>query len=98
MPENTVYVGRPTLFGNPLLKTAPAILVARFATLLRLAIAHEEYTDPDIPFPVLVEAKFQRMAEMLHTLRGKNLCCWCPLDRPCHADVLLELANENIPF
>jgi hypothetical protein len=26
-------------------------------------------------------------------LRGKNLACWCPLDRPCHADVLLELAN-----
>jgi hypothetical protein len=26
-------------------------------------------------------------------LRGKNLACWCPLDQPCHADVLLEIAN-----
>lgn len=26
-------------------------------------------------------------------LRGKNLACWCPPGRPCHADVLLELAN-----
>ena len=26
-------------------------------------------------------------------LRGKNLACWCPLTSPCHADVLLELAN-----
>ena len=26
-------------------------------------------------------------------LRGKDLMCWCPLDLPCHADVLLELAN-----
>ncbi len=26
-------------------------------------------------------------------LRGKDLACWCPLDKPCHADVLLELAN-----
>ena len=26
-------------------------------------------------------------------LRGKDLACWCPLDQPCHADVLLELAN-----
>lgn len=26
-------------------------------------------------------------------LRGKNLACWCALDAPCHADVLLELAN-----
>lgn len=29
-------------------------------------------------------------------LRGKNLACWCPLDQPCHADVLLELANGPI--
>jgi hypothetical protein len=28
-------------------------------------------------------------------LRGKNLACWCPLDQPCHADVLLELANAK---
>lgn len=28
-------------------------------------------------------------------LRGKNLACWCPLDQPCHADVLLELANGD---
>ena len=26
-------------------------------------------------------------------LRGKNLACWCPIAHPCHADVLLELAN-----
>lgn len=26
-------------------------------------------------------------------LRGKNLACWCALEQPCHADVLLELAN-----
>nr|WP_302053882.1 DUF4326 domain-containing protein [Sphingomonas tagetis] len=28
-------------------------------------------------------------------LRGKNLACWCPLDQPCHADVLLQLANAT---
>lgn len=26
-------------------------------------------------------------------LRGKNLSCTCPLNKPCHADVLLEIAN-----
>lgn len=26
--------------------------------------------------------------------RGKNLACWCKLDSPCHADVLLKLANK----
>lgn len=28
-------------------------------------------------------------------LRGKDLACFCPLDGPCHADVLLEAANRE---
>ncbi len=31
--------------------------------------------------------------ERLDELRGKNLACFCPLGKPCHADVLLALAN-----
>ena len=27
-------------------------------------------------------------------LRGHDLACYCPLDQPCHADVLLDVANE----
>ena len=33
-------------------------------------------------------------AEVRAQLRGKNLACWCALDAPCHADVLLEIANN----
>lgn len=29
-------------------------------------------------------------------LRGRDLACWCPLDQPCHADVLLEVANRKL--
>ena len=29
-------------------------------------------------------------------LRGKDLACWCPPGEPCHADVLLEIANRPI--
>jgi hypothetical protein len=32
--------------------------------------------------------------ELRRELRGKNLACFCPLDQPCHADVLLEIANS----
>jgi hypothetical protein len=32
--------------------------------------------------------------EVKFHLRGKDLVCWCPLDQPCHADVLLEIANS----
>ena len=31
--------------------------------------------------------------EIRKELRGKNLACFCPLDQPCHADVLLKIAN-----
>lgn len=33
----------------------------------------------------------------LAELRGKSLACWCRLDQECHADVLLELANAEVP-
>jgi hypothetical protein len=33
---------------------------------------------------------------VLDELRGKDLACWCRLDQPCHADVLLELANKKV--
>jgi len=32
--------------------------------------------------------------EIRAELAGKDLACWCPLDQPCHADVLLEIANS----
>ena len=31
----------------------------------------------------------------LPELRGRDLACWCPLVEPCHADVLLEIANSS---
>lgn len=33
------------------------------------------------------------LADIIATLRGKHLACWCRPGTPCHADVLLELAN-----
>ena len=34
------------------------------------------------------------LADAVRTqLAGRDLLCWCPLDEPCHADVLLALAN-----
>jgi hypothetical protein len=35
-------------------------------------------------------------AHDLAELRGKNLACWCAPGAPCHADVLLDLANRPI--
>jgi hypothetical protein len=43
----------------------------------------------------------ERLAKWLALLRGRDLACWCPLVDPsgnlvpCHADVLLRIANEG---
>lgn len=45
--------------------------------------------------PLIVAPAPPSKAEIREHLAGKNLACWCPLDgQPCHADVLLELANQ----
>lgn len=40
-------------------------------------------------------ARRQDMLATLPELRGMNLACWCPLSGVCHADLLLQLANEQ---
>jgi hypothetical protein len=39
--------------------------------------------------PSLVEAARTELA-------GRDLMCWCPPGEPCHADVLLEIANPPV--
>jgi Domain of unknown function (DUF4326) len=41
--------------------------------------------------PYLIDRNFGPLD--ISELRGKNLMCWCKIGAPCHADVLLEVAN-----
>jgi Domain of unknown function (DUF4326) len=34
------------------------------------------------------------LIEQLPSLAGRRLACYCPLDEPCHADILARLANR----
>jgi len=43
-----------------------------------------------------VEWTYPGLDEIRAELAGHDLACWCPLDQPCHADVLLELANAQV--
>ena len=36
----------------------------------------------------------EMLERLVLDLGGRDLVCWCPLSQPCHADVLLKLANE----
>ena len=35
------------------------------------------------------------LSQIRADLAGHDLACWCPLNQPCHADVLLEIANRD---
>lgn len=46
-------------------------------------------------YRVNAEWQMQEGPAFFAPLRGKNLACWCSLDKPCHADVLLEIVNRS---
>lgn len=80
-PEGAVYVGIPSAWGNPYAETGdcPPNL---------LVALYRDWIRSDSRRAAVARKR-------LPELRGKVLMCWCPLDQPCHADVLLELANPK---
>jgi hypothetical protein len=87
MPANTVSVARPGRFGNPF-KHPEMLDGTPWGQTRARHHAVEDFRD------ALEEGS---LVLPLEELRGKNLACWCPLLEPCHADVLLELANPAPP-
>lgn len=82
-------VDRSTVFGNPFIlmeglprEEAQALAVEAFRRWL-------EHPKPDY-----APGRHAIIRSRLNELRGQDLACWCRLDQPCHADVLLEFANR----
>ncbi|SRR6266540_4068021 len=84
-PTGAVVVARPSTWGNPFVidsGRSRAEAVEQFEH----AVVHGD-----------VASLRLTVAEIRRELAGRDLACWCPLDEPCHADVLLRLANEPSP-
>lgn len=103
MPPGAVYVGRPTIWGNPFV--AHTAIASGYATpRTAAAFVTECFREWLTPGPSSdrwwmgpqSDAAKAPMRGRLSDLRGKTLACWCPLDQPCHADVLLDLANAPL--
>jgi len=79
-----IYVGRPSKWGNPYKvgddKECGVLVKTREAVI-------EMYT-------AYAKMMTEKDPTWLDGLRDKNLSCWCGLDEKCHADILLELANQ----
>jgi hypothetical protein len=99
MPPGALYVGRPTRFGNPFtvadaLTDDPTLTEAaareRCASLFGLWLTGEIR----LTGPAFAE---QRAWILGHVgrLAERDLACWCPIGGPCHADVLIEMANRG---
>ena len=80
-PEGVIVVARPTRWGNPFTAAdagSRAASVVAFRTRLLGPPEYRHYPSDE---------------EIRAELAGRDLACWCRLDEPCHADVLLEIAN-----
>ena len=93
LPPGAINVARPSRWANPFVvgqDGTRAECVSLYAMLLGIG--------PCITCKAAV-ADQQRAAAYvranLSRIKGRDLACWCALDgKPCHADVLLALANE----
>jgi hypothetical protein len=91
MPDNTVKVDRSTQWGNPF-KVHGAGTGSRMTAEDSVFFFRQKLEEEGL---VLSKLTCITPEDIRRELRGKNLACWCPLDQPCHADVLLELANDQ---
>lgn len=84
LPTGAVSVARPGRWGNPFIVGTPEnggnITREWAVALFREALLDDRLTI--------------RVPAIKRELRGRILGCWCALDQPCHADVLLEVANS----
>lgn len=86
-PEGAIIVARPSKWGNPFKGSDDRYLnVHSFRQWLTGMKFRSVWA--------LVDRR-RAILTCLPQLRGKQLCCWCALDQPCHADVLAELANSS---
>jgi hypothetical protein len=89
-PEGAVVVARPSKWGNPWRvdpsrATNPPRDEYR-ATAAEVVALYCNWVRWAAPFT---------FADVRRELAGRDLACWCPLDQPCHADVLLAIANAG---
>ena len=91
-------VARPTWFGNPFIGDQAVRAYREFLADVVSGVVLNDYTEV---FDCIVTFRkpldgWEELRGMLLPRReselfGRNLGCWCPTDRPCHAGVLLDL-------
>jgi len=97
MPPNTVCVTRPTKWGNPL-RCGPTVTKAKAVEMYRAMLDRDYRKMREFPWTFgaqLSHGFAPTRHDARRELRGRDLACWCKPGEPCHADVLLEIANAD---
>lgn len=92
MPEGAVYVGRPAAWGNPFRPGEPYRFFNAQGQLV-MGIAPNNKARLAELFMIYMRSRTDMYEQIRADLAGRDLACWCRTDGPCHADVLLEIAN-----
>ncbi|MHB1273641.1 MAG: DUF4326 domain-containing protein [Rhodanobacter sp.] len=95
MPPNSVCVARPSEWGNPWRIGRDGDATYCVEQYRRLLIGQPVDAWPNDEFDQHRAIHMGSGGIARVFLAGKNLACWCRLDQPCHADVLLRLANTE---
>lgn len=95
MPPNTVKVCRPGPWGNPFVVGKHGT-AERCVELYRHLLAGLLCLSVDLDCRTAQQRVLRHAAKHIDALNGRNLACWCRLDKPCHADILLRVANNNL--
>lgn len=105
MPENTLSVTRPGKYGN-IFKVGEILSYTRRITKVnkdssisgrlytgKLKVKNKKHSLQ--LYRDYAESKFDNGEwDKEEILKYDYIACWCALDKPCHVDILLELANE----
>ena len=95
MPENSVYVGRPTKFGNPFGWRAGLSEGYSEEQCKRIVVNfYKDWILGKEHFNPIVYGQPPKIDIIKKELKDKNLSCWCKEGEPCHADILLKIANS----
>jgi len=90
LPKNAIYVGRPTRWGNPWHVGA----VKHYGPAFSGRDVHVRDAGHACRLYRAWLFNLRAAEELIAPLRGHDLACWCKIGDPCHADILLELANR----
>ena len=92
MPADAVKVDRTTPWGNPFIVGKHGTQAECVDLYRKLMAGYLCISTGDIEAQAKARAY---VAAHRKELRGKSLACWCRPGTPCHADVLIEIANES---